>query len=213
MIRYLFPQGTPEWIAVRLGKVTGSGFDSILTPKELKPSKAAAKYMATLIAETVLGAPVDETESEWMTRGTFLEAEARARYGWLRNVDPEEVGFIARDDERVGCSPDSLIGEDGGLEIKCPKVDNHIAYLLNPASLVAEYRGQVQAGLLITGRAWWDLMSYNPAFPEVIVRVLPDPAYQKAIVPALDDFLVQLDAALARIQPEVYARRAANPFA
>ncbi len=206
MIRHDVVQGSHAWIQARLGVVTGSGFDAILTPKTMKPSEKSHGYLALLLAETVLGAPVDETSSEWMQRGTELEMEARAKYGWIKGVDPEIVGFLTRDDGRVGCSPDSLVGDDGGLEIKCPKANTHTGYFLRPETLVEAYNGQVQAGLYITGRKWWDLMSYCPPMPEVIQRVTPNQAYLDAIGPAIDAFLVRLDAALELMRPCIEAR-------
>ena len=205
MIVHRCQQGTEEWKALRLGVVTGSGFDEILTPATLKPSKAADAYLARLVAETLIGAPVDEMSSAWMERGTEMEPRARVWYEITRDVAVEQVGFITRDDGRVGVSPDGLVGDDGGLELKVPAANTHVAYALNPGALTAKYRGQVQAALYDTGRKWWDIASYNPSIDSVVERVTPDPAYLAALVPALDAFLARLDAALARLRPTLTA--------
>lgn len=213
MICYDFPQGSDAWKKARLGVVTASGADSILTPGTLKPSKQAAPYMARLVTETLLGAPLDDVSSQFMDRGTQMEPEARKWYGWDRDCDVAQVGFITTDDGRLGCSPDGLVGEDGGLEIKCPAAHTHVAYNMDPDSLVAAYRTQVQVSLLVTGRAWWDILSFHEDLPKVVVRVYPDDAYRAAFLPALTKFLADMDAALARMRPAVTARRDSNPLA
>lgn len=212
MIRFDHPQGSPEWKAARLGVVTASGLDKILTAKGLKPSAQADGYMHRLIAETILGVPLDDQSIGFMERGIEMEGEAARWYAFDRGVSLETVGFLARDDGRVGCSPDRLVGDDGGLEIKVPAAQTHVGYLLNPDTLAAEYRGQVQCGLWISGRKWWDLLSYSPAFPQVVVRVAPDPVYLAALAPAVDAFLTRMDAALATIRPLVEARMVENPL-
>jgi len=213
VIRYDFAQGTEEWKRARLGVVTGSGFKMLLTNKTLKPSEQAAAYMARLVAETLIGEPIEEPGSAFMDRGTEMEPDARSWYSFHRDVDVDQVGFITTDDGRVGCSPDGLVGEDGGLELKCPAAHTHTAYAMDPDSLALDYRGQVQAGLYVTGRSWWDIVSYNPVIEPVLVRVYPDEAYRKALVPVLEKFLADMDAALAKMRPAVSARRDANPFA
>lgn len=205
MIVHRMPQGSDEWRAVRLGVVTGSGFDEILTPTTLKPSKSADAYLARLVAETLIGAPVDEMSSSWMERGTEMEPRARAWYEIMRDVSVEQVGFITRDDGRVGISPDGLVGEDGGLELKVPSAATHVAYALNPGTLSAKYRGQTQGALYVTKRKWWDIASYNPAIDSVVERVYPDPAYLAALAPALDAFIARLDAAVAQLRPTLSA--------
>ena len=36
------------------------------------------------------------------------------------------------------------------------------------------YKNQVQSSLWITGRKWWDFMSYYPDMKPFIIRVFPD---------------------------------------
>lgn len=186
-------QGSPEWHAARLGIPTCSQADRILTPKTLKPSSQAATYRNQLLAEWLFGYPMDWTgASQWMERGTEMEAEARAAYELEMGVDVQQVGLILRDDEMFAGSPDGLVGDDGGLEIKCPAIHTHIGYLLNPDSLADEYRGQVQSILALTGRDWWDLWSYNPDLPPVRVRITRDAEYASAFDKALSAFVANL---------------------
>lgn len=194
-------QGTPAWKALRIGVVTGSGIDGVLTPGTLKPSKSA-DYFQRIVAEILTGESCEDFDGNADTeRGTLMEDEARNWYAFDRGVEVTRVGFVARDDGRVGCSPDSLVGDDGGLEIKCPMVKAHIGYALDPATLAAKYRGQTQVFLYVTGRKWIDLLAFHPDFEKVVVRVLPDAEYQAALGPALAAFLARVDAAVAKLAP------------
>lgn len=186
MILLNVEQGSDEWLTARLGIPTASGNDRILTPKKLERASQAKGYRNQLLTEWLIGEPIDwGSSSACMERGKELEERARAHYEWVSDVDAMVVGFMLRDDRMYGASPDSLIGTDGGLEIKCPALHNHIGYMTEPSSLVEEYRGQVQGNLYVSGREWWDIMSYNPSLPEVVVRVERDEKY----IHALDETL------------------------
>jgi hypothetical protein len=159
-------QGTREWLIARAGLPTASQFDRILTPKTMKASSSQEGYMHQLLAEWLLGMP-DQGSSDFMKRGTFIEGQAVSWYELQRDVTVERVGLVTRDDDRAGCSPDGLVGADGGLELKCPSAKEHVGNLL---SMTGDYRCQVQGGMWITGRAWWDLVSFNPDLPSALVR-------------------------------------------
>ena len=125
-------QGTPEWLALRAGIPTASCFDQILTPKG-KVSTQAERYMHQLLAERIMGHPVEQVVTSWMDRGTQLEAEAVNYYEGIREVDTTRIGFLTNDAGTIGASPDRFVGEDGLLEIKVPKEHTHVAYLLGSA--------------------------------------------------------------------------------
>jgi hypothetical protein len=183
-------QGTMEWALARLGIPTASQFDRILTPKTRKASTSRDAYRAELLAEWLMGQPLDWGTSAWMERGTELEDEARRWYEMDRGVDVQTVGVVVRDDGLVGGSPDGLVGEDGGLEIKCPAAVQHVKYMLGVDELA--HVGQVQGYLYLTGRKWWDVLSYNPDLPPVVKRVERDEDYLAALVPLLDELVAQV---------------------
>jgi hypothetical protein len=199
MIVLTMEQGTPEWEMARLGMPTASGFDRIVSPKKLQPSSSAPAYRNQLLAEWLLGYPMDFGGSQWTQRGTGMEAEARAYFELQNDVEVRRVGFCLRDDGKAGCSPDGLIGEDEGLELKCPGIHTHIGYLLSPESLLNEYHSQVQGGLYITGRERWHLLSYHPDLPAVHIVVEPDAKHIAALAAGLDVFIEHLDAAKERL--------------
>ena len=191
MIRLDCPQGSEEWIQARLGIPTASQFHRLITPRTGKLSSQAAGYAYELLAEELLGHPVDEGASDFMARGTQLEKSAIDFYEFTQDVHTERVGFILRDDKLTGCSPDRLVGEDGGLEIKCPSAKVHVGYMLDADA--DAYRCQVQGALWLTGRAWWDWLSYNPELPPVLIRFERDEAFIEKLAATVDQFINYLD--------------------
>ena len=153
-------QGTDEWLKERIGVVTASRFKDIVTPAKGDLSKSSITYMYELIAEK-LGAETDFYTNEHMERGTELEPQARAVYELIHDTKVEEVGMLKTDCGSIGISPDGLIGENGGIEIKCPKASTHVKYMLDGV-LPLTYKPQVMGSLWISGREWWDFMSFHP---------------------------------------------------
>jgi len=142
--------------------------------------------ICTLIAETLLGQFEDNEESDWMNRGSNLEDIAADDYAFTHDVDLQRIGFCTTDDGLIGCSPDRfIVGKNAGLEIKNPSAAKHISYILNPDSLMDAYRSQVLGSLWITGFDYWDLMSYHPYLPRVIVRCEPDATFNLIITSAM----------------------------
>jgi hypothetical protein len=201
MIRVDCEQGSAEWFAARLGIPTASQFSRIITPKTMKLSDSSVGYMHELIAEQLLGQAMDDGSSiGFMQRGELLERKAVEFYELQRDVETEKVGFVLRDDRRVGCSPDRFVGADGLLEIKCPKASNHIGYLLDAEGI--GYRAQVQGQLWITGRAWVDTLSFNPDLPPALVRAYRDDEFITKLAQAVDQFLSFLDESKAALQKQ-----------
>ncbi len=194
-------QGTEEWKEARLGIPTASQAHKIITPKNLGPSSQAGPYAATLIAELEIGYPLDDAYSKYMERGNDQEMEA---VSWYEFEHPEHrvdrVGFCTSDDGAYGCSPDGLVGTDGGLEIKIPGAANHMAYWLDRPFFYNKYRLQVQFALWLTGRAWWHLVSYNPDLQAVVIRVEPEPAVHEALAPEVENLVAMVAEGRAKYQ-------------
>lgn len=196
MIRLDHPQGSPEWKQARLGVVTASQFHRILTPKTRKPSTQAEKYMHELIAEWWTGEPQDDAASQFMQRGTELEAEAVSYYEFQRTAT-EPAGFLLRDDGKVGASPDRIVNADGAVEIKCLSAAHHVAALLGETD--DSYLCQVQGQMWIGGFRWIDRVWYNPSLPSVILRVERDDEFIAQLSAAVDQFVARLDETKAEL--------------
>lgn len=187
-------QGDPVWVQSRLGIPTASNFHRIMTPKTMKVSSQADRYCAELIAEWMLGVPMDQEHSQLMERGKELEEKAALFYAMQTNTILNTIGFCLLDLPKlgeIGCSPDRLVGSEGLLEIKCPAPVTHIDYLLNGVG--ADYRCQVQGQLWITGREWLDFLSYHPTMPEYQIRVQRDEDFIGKLCEATEAFLNQLE--------------------
>lgn len=161
-------QGSPEWLASRLGRPSASMFGKLITGSG-KPSSSAESYINDMIAERLTGRSKPFFTNEHMERGNALEPEAREAYEFITDFEVVETGFILDDSEEFGCSPDGLVSTDGGLEIKCPSDSVHVSYL-RAGKVPAKYYQQVQGCMWITGRDWWDFMSYHPEMPHLLVR-------------------------------------------
>lgn len=133
------------------------------------PSQSWEGYRNKILAEWKRGLPDDAFKSEWMKRGHEQEAAARRAYSFLTDLEVTQVGFCVTDDGAYGCSPDGLVNEDGGLEVKAPSPGIHVGYLLDGV-VPSIYMPQVLGGLVVTGREWWDFVSYHPDFEPLIVR-------------------------------------------
>ena len=162
-------QGSPEWLASRLGRPSASMFSNLITTSG-KPSSSAKKYIAEMVAERLTGRSKPFYSNDHMERGNFLEPEAREAYEFITDLEVVETGFILHDSEEFGFSPDGLVANDGGLEIKCPSDGVHAGYLID-GKVPTKYYQQVQGCMWVTGRDWWDFMSYHPEMPHLLVRM------------------------------------------
>ena len=193
MILHEVEQGSDEWFLMRGSIPTASSFDKIITTTGAA-SQQAKTYMNKLLANWLCpNVANDEFYGEWMARGHELEDEARLCYEFQRDSEVFLAGFCTTDDGSVGCSPDGLIGNEGGLEIKCPSPGAHTGYLIDD-HLPTKYFCQVQGNLFVTGRKWWDFISYHPEIDPFIVRVYPEPDFQASLKTRLDKFVNAMQA-------------------
>lgn len=192
MIHHRVESRSAAWFYLRLGKPTASEFHRIVTPTG-KNSTQAEDYAHRLLAELMLGKPLDEgMQTEWMARGNDLEDSAIAAYEFQSGIETSLGGFCTDDTGSYGCSPDRLVGDVGVLELKCPAPNTHVGYLDDPDSLTLAKKPQVQGLLLVTGREWCDLVSFHPELPTVIRRVKRDERYIDTLRVGLAAFCSQL---------------------
>jgi predicted phage-related endonuclease len=173
MIKIHCQQGSEAWHEQRCGKFTASQF------KELMSGETTLGYnnlVAGIAGQIISGETESTYSNDNMERGIELEPYAAKEYEDIMETETEEIGFVLPENELaewVGVSPDRLVGEDGGLEIKCPLAKTHLSYI-RANRLPIEYKWQVQGQLWVTGRKWWDFMSFYPNMKPFIIRVYPD---------------------------------------
>jgi hypothetical protein len=183
-------QGGPEWLAARAGIPTSSMFRTVMAvgPKGGK-SATRVDYLNKLVGEIITGEPMDNYVSADMERGKLMEDEARDLYAFQNDVEPIRVGFIRNGDK--GASPDSLIGDRGGLEIKSAAAHIQIERLL-AGDLPSEHKAQVHGNMWVSERDWWDFCSYCPKLPLFVIRVFRDEDYIKSIANHVELFNIEL---------------------
>jgi predicted phage-related endonuclease len=187
-------QGSEDWFACRAGIPTASKFATVMAKGE---GKTRNEYMRKLAGEIITGQPMSSYKSEQMERGNAMEDEARETYAFIYDADIQRVGFIRNG--MKGASPDSLIGENGGLEIKTAEAHIQIDRLERDR-LPPEHVAQVQGNLWVSEREYWDFVSYWPGLPMLRVRVSRDEPYIKNLAGEIDRFNDELAEMVERIR-------------
>lgn len=191
-------QGTEEWHLCRAGIPTASMFATVMASgRGGGPSLTRAKYMRQLAGEVITGKPMVSYSNSHMERGHEMEPEARDLYAFATDTAPEQVGFIRNGQK--GCSPDSLIGENGMLEIKT-KLPDLLIECWERDDFPPEHKAQCQGALWIAEREWIDLVVYWPGMPVFIQRAYRDEAYIADMSSAINQFNDELSALVERVR-------------
>jgi predicted phage-related endonuclease len=184
---YELEQRSDEWYEARRGLITASIMGQLVTPATLRTAnndKSRAIH-AELAAERITGWS-DNTYTSWdMQRG--IDDEPIARDYYARHHAPvTQVGFMVRefDGFKCGYSPDGLVGDDGLIEVKCPRAKSAIPAVIADEA-PAEYMAQLQAALLVSGREWVDFIPFVGGLPFYVKRVYADPEWQHVITEAV----------------------------
>lgn len=183
-------QGSPQWLECRLGLPTASMFATVMAKgKDGGASITRRKYLYRLAGEIMTGELEETYQNADMMRGNAMEDEARETYAFIHDAVICRVGFIRNGQK--GASPDSLLGEDGGLEIKTAIPSIQIERLKRD-DLPPEHRAQVQGSMWVAEREWWDFVSYWPRLPLFVKRVYRDESYIAKLAAAVDAFNEEL---------------------
>lgn len=195
-------QQSPEWFAARLGKATASRFKDVLAT--IKNGEAATRrnYRMQLVVERLTGQKEEGYTNQAMSWGNDNEPLARIAYEVQSGMIVTQVDFIAHPALMAGASPDGLIDADGGIEIKCPfQSAVHIETI--QSGMPSEHMPQVQGAMWITGRQWWDFVSYDPRMPEhlqlYVQRIERDDSYIKDLESKVTAFLQEVDATIQQL--------------
>lgn len=194
-------QGSEAWLQVKLGIPSASRFADIMAAGE---GKMRTRYLRELAGEIITGRPAETFKSVAMARGNEMEAEARDHYARTKFADLRRVGFVKNAGlmkyAMVGASPDALIGDDGGLEIKTMIPALMIELLDKGATMPPEHRAQVHGNIWVCERSWLDFKIYYPRMPDFTVRVQRDDAYIEQIKNAVEIFSYDLKMLVERLR-------------
>lgn len=196
-------QGSPEWHALRCGKVTASRVADVIAKTKTGWGASRGNYMAELIAERLTGTVAGGFTSAAMQWGLDNEPDAIAAYEFRTDADVQSVGFVLHPGiEMSGASPDGYSGADGLVEVKCPNTATHIDTLTSQ-KVPEKYVVQMLWQMACTGRQWCDFVSYDPRMPEAmrlfVKRVERDDTRIAELENAVREFLAELDAKLGEL--------------
>jgi putative phage-type endonuclease len=173
-------QRSDEWFEARCGSLGASKIGVAIARLKRSGDRTAAAldYMYELAAERITNVPAKRSNPLWW--GKEHEDEARASYAFLTNLPVIKIGLIPHPTiANAHASPDSLVGDEGGLELKCPTSATHLRTLLDDV-VPEDHLPQVHWAMACSGRQWWDFVSYDPRFPSdmqlFVKRVLRDEA-------------------------------------
>ena len=197
----MIEQRSQEWFKLRLGKVTASRINHVITDK--KNSISRAKYLRQLVDERLSQRVQHEKSTHDQYLGRIREVEAKKLYV-IEGGLVTECSFINHPlIEMSGASPDGLVGIKGQIEIKCPNKANH-EKIINMKVVPKKYITQIQFQLAVTQRDWCDFVSYNPESIEklFVIRVERDERYIFEIESKVKAFLEETELTYQRIKKE-----------
>lgn len=198
-------QGSGDWLRARAGFATASRFDDIIKKGVRGQAlKAREDYLIELVTERLTGEPIVTSIGVNGEYGKTLEAYARLAFEAETGIMCREVEFVPHPSVAwVGCSPDSLIGDDCGLEIKCPASSViHLKTILDKR-MPDNHIAQVQGNMWVTGRSSWWFVSYDARMPAHLrlfyQRIERNDTYINAMAAEVATFLKEVDEFTARI--------------
>lgn len=195
-----FEQQTDKWHYQRLGVITASRAKDFLAKKG---TAARDGYMAELIAEICTGQRAEQFTNAACQWGIDHEDEARAAFEFETGLEVIELPFVKKDDLcRFGCSPDGLIGDNSGFEVKCPYTSKVFVEFAVNGKIKPEYMHQCQFSMWVTGRESWYFANFDPRMKAkklFWVKVGRDEKAMKALDAAAESFITEMDEKLSKL--------------
>lgn len=205
----MIDQRSEAWFAERAGKITASRMHDVMLERDREPfksgprkgqpkppPKALTDYAYQLAAERLTGRPRKQIKAAALQWEQDVEPAAVAAYQAETGEIVTMCGFILHPEhDFIGASPDFLVGDDGGGEIKSPESPEvHLETLL--CGLPPEHIEQIQGGLWVTGRQWWDFVSFHPDFPIDLRTYIQR-------IPRDDEYIAKLESACLQMEADV----------
>ena len=192
-------QGSAAWLTMKLGVVSGSNASKVVAKKD---SETRLTYLCDLVAEICTGV-IEEQNFKQMEWGKAHEDAARSHYEFSTDQKIQEVLFVFKDSSfREGCSPDGLLSNGRGAEIKCPWDSANYVKFLVADKIKTEWQWQNQFNMRITDATHWDFVQYDPRMkkqPMKILTIERDEEKQRILDEAVPEFIADMDKLLAKI--------------
>lgn len=191
-------QGSTMWQILKLGVISASNVNKAVAKAG---SETRSTYLAELCAQICTGT-FDELNSKYLEWGNFHEDAARSYYEFSTGNEVKQLPFVFKDDSfRMGCSPDGIVNETKGVEIKCPFNAVHFVKFLVEDKIKSEYVWQYQYSLWVMDATHWDFVQYHPSMkknPMKILTVEKDEKTFKIFDELIPKFIEDLDKMLAK---------------
>lgn len=201
-------QGSDEWRAIRLGKVTASRVSDVMAKVKSGPSASRSNYMAELIAERLTRTAGERFQTPAMAWGNEQESVARQRYAFDHDTEVDLVGFVPHPTiSMAGASPDGLVGANGLVEIKAPNTATHIETLIS-GTIPGKYQIQMLWQMACDpAREWCDFVSFDPRLPPHMEkfqrRFMRDNERIAEMEREVTTFLAEMDAKIEALEAAV----------
>ncbi len=199
-------QGSEEWFASRVGKITASRLGDIMRKTKWGESTYKAKVRLELAIERITGKSASSVVmNQAMRDGVEREPDARKLFEAVTGKEVAEVGsFDHPTIVNTSASPDGLIrGENACLEIKCPLATTHAKNLMSD-KMPKNYIYQVQHQIQCTESDFAYFASYHPDFPKdlrlKIVKVERDDEVINSLNTAIRQFDIEIEDLIIKIQ-------------
>lgn len=194
-------QGSEAWLALKLGVLSASNAHKIV-PKSRGNGDGRYTYLCELVAQ-VCTSQMNEVTSIEMQWGKDNEDAARATYELSTGNKITELPFVFKDESfREGCSPDGILNDKKGIEIKCPYNTVHFIKFLDGDKIKEEYHWQAQYTMRVMDAGEWEFVQFDPRVrnrPFKSLTVPRDEEKQKILADAVPAFLSEMDEMLGRI--------------
>ncbi len=192
-------QNSEQWFKEKLGKPSASNASRIITNSG-EPSKQRTAYLFELAAEIVTGKTTESYTNGIIQAGLEREDESRKYYELIKRMKVKQVGVIYKDDKKEFlCSPDGIVRNKWGVELKNVLPKTQVKYLLDN-KLPEEYFSQIQFSLYVTGFKFWDILTYSPGLKPLLLRIYRDEKFIHALHRELSIFCKELKETVKKIK-------------
>ena len=199
-------QGSDEWFAARVGKITASRLGDIMRKTKWGESTYKAKVRLELAIERITGKSASSiVMNKAMYDGQEREPDARKLF---EAITGKEVALCGSFDHpnivNTSASPDGLLRDENAvLELKCPTHVTHAKNLLSD-KMPKNYEYQVQWQIACTESDYAYFASYHPDFGKDLrlkyVKVERDDSVIKSLEEEIRAFDISIEDLIIKIQ-------------